>query len=173
MLETCCCTIFETQMFAGTWRPTISSRLSIRCYPSHNAFLSQLRNQVGSTMRRYFARQQCHRAAGICIAGFRNPLQGKQHFRHGSTLLMPCTLQHADNSDFVATCCSMLAFLSDVPIVRTVIAKRSCIDALSKALMKNYNNITLVQQTSRMLANAVKSLAKSKEKQVRKSFALR
>jgi hypothetical protein len=172
MLETCCCTIFETPMSAGIWRPTISSRISIRCYPSHNAFLLQLRNQVGSTMRRYIARQQCRRAAGICIAGFRISLQGKQHCRHGA-LLMPCTLQHADNSEFVATCCSMLAFLSDVPIVQAVIAKRSCIDALSKALMKNYNNITLVQQTSRMLANAVKSLAKSKEKQVRKSFALR
>jgi hypothetical protein len=60
----------------------------------------------------------------------------------------------------------MLAFLSDVPIVQRIIAKRSCIDAVTRALMKNYNNITLVQQTSRMLANAVKSLEDAKGQQV-------
>jgi hypothetical protein len=64
----------------------------------------------------------------------------------------------------------MLAYLSDVPIVQKIIAKRSCIDAVTRALMKNYTNITLVQQTSRMLANAVKSLKDAKGRQVWRVF---
>jgi hypothetical protein len=63
--------------------------------------------------------------------------------------------------------CATLASLSNVPIVQTVIAKKSSIDAITRALMKNYKNNSLVQQTSRMLANSLKSLTDAKGRQVR------
>ena len=51
--------------------------------------------------------------------------------------------------------------------MQSVIAKKSSIEAITRALMKNYTNITLVQQTSRMLANSVKKLTDPKRRQVR------
>ncbi len=77
-----------------------------------------------------------------------------------------CVGQHADNSDFVMSSCATLAALSNMPIVQTVIAKKSSIDAITRALMKNYKNNLLVQQTSRMLANSLKSLTDAKGRQV-------
>ena len=75
--------------------------------------------------------------------------------------------QHSDNSDFVVSSCAALASLSDEPIVQTVIAKKSSVEAITRALMKNYKNNLLVQQTSRMLANSLKSLTDVKCRQVR------
>jgi endonuclease V-like protein UPF0215 family len=57
----------------------------------------------------------------------------------------------------------MLAALSDMPIVQAVISKKPSIDAIIAALMKNYSNVLLVQQTSRMLANSIKSMTDSKK----------
>ncbi len=75
-------------------------------------------------------------------------------------------MQHADNSDFVVSSCATLASLSKVPIVQTVIAKKSSIDSVTRALMKNYKNHLLVQQTSRMLANSLMTLTDSKGRKV-------
>jgi hypothetical protein len=75
-------------------------------------------------------------------------------------------LQHAGNSEFVANACATLAQLSDIPVVQAVIAKKSSIDSITKALIKNFSDVTLVQQTSHMLANAVKTISDAKSRQV-------
>ena len=76
------------------------------------------------------------------------------------------SMQHSDHSEFVASACATLALLSDVPVVQIVIAKKSSIEAITRALMKNFTLNTLVQQTSRMLANSVKKLTDPKRRQV-------
>ena len=76
------------------------------------------------------------------------------------------SMQHSDHSEFVTSACATLALLSDVPVVQIVIAKKSSIEAITRALMKNFTHNTLVQQTSRMLANSVKKLTDPKRRQV-------